>query len=62
MISLTATLSLLLFGIASAQSCSNNLSIKYPAPVAASGWQFRLIANGAAGPRPGRGVDAFDAE
>lgn len=55
-ISLTATISslpllLLQFGIATAQSCSNNLSVTYPAPVAASGWQFRLIANGFTRPR-----------
>lgn len=62
--SLTATLSSLLlllvlqYGIAAAQSCSNNLSVTYPAPVAASGWQFRLIANGFTRPR---GI-AFDSD
>lgn len=56
-VSLTATLSSLLLlsllqsGIAAAQSCSNNLSVTYPAPVAASGWQYRLIANGFTRPR-----------
>lgn len=51
-ISLMVTLSSLLFGLASAQqSCSNNLSVTYPAPVAASGWQFRLVANGFTRPR-----------
>lgn len=55
--SLTATLSSLLlllvlqYGIAAAQSCSNNLSVTYPTPVAASGWQYRLIANGFTRPR-----------
>jgi glucose/arabinose dehydrogenase len=60
LVSLIVTLSSLLSGIASAQqqSCSNNLSVTYPAPVAASGWQFRLIANGFTRPR---GI-AFDGD
>ncbi|KAH6610669.1 hypothetical protein Trco_000689 [Trichoderma cornu-damae] len=42
---------LLLLGTSSAQSCSNKLSVTYPAPVAAGGWQYRLIANGFRSPR-----------
>lgn len=58
-LSLIVALSSLLSGIASAQqSCSNNLSVTYPAPVAASGWQFRLVANGFTRPR---GI-AFDSD
>ncbi|KAM0250200.1 hypothetical protein ACHAQJ_008743 [Trichoderma viride] len=41
----------LLFGTSAAQSCSNKLNVTYPAPVAASGWQYRLIANGFKRPR-----------
>lgn len=41
----------LLFGISAAQSCSNKLNVTYPAPVVASGWQYRLIANGLKSPR-----------
>ncbi|KAL7785569.1 glycoside hydrolase [Trichoderma ceciliae] len=40
------------------RSCSNWLNVTYPAPVAASGWQYRLIANGFTRPR---GI-AFDNE
>ncbi|PNP47326.1 hypothetical protein TGAMA5MH_01142 [Trichoderma gamsii] len=59
LLSLIVALSSLLSGIASAQqSCSNNLSVTYPAPVAASGWQFRLVANGFTRPR---GI-AFDSD
>lgn len=60
----TATLPLLLlllqllFGPSAAQSCSNKLNVTYPAPVAASGWQYRLIANGLTRPR---GI-AFDGD
>ncbi|KAK4062752.1 CAZyme family AA12 [Trichoderma aggressivum f. europaeum] len=41
-----------------AQTCSNKLNTTYPAPVAASGWEYRLIANGLTRPR---GI-AFDAD
>ncbi|KAL7954260.1 hypothetical protein V8C34DRAFT_29314 [Trichoderma compactum] len=41
-----------------AQTCSNKLNVTYPAPVAASGWEYRLIANGLTRPR---GI-AFDAD
>lgn len=41
-----------------AQVCSNNPNVTYPAPVAASGWEYRLIANGLTRPR---GI-AFDAD
>lgn len=59
LVSLIVALLSLLLGIASAQqSCSNNLSVTYPAPVAASGWQFRLVANGFTRPR---GI-AFDSD
>ncbi|EHK25005.1 uncharacterized protein TRIVIDRAFT_190204 [Trichoderma virens Gv29-8] len=34
-----------------AQTCSNTLNVTYPAPVAASGWEFRLVANGLERPR-----------
>ncbi len=34
-----------------AQTCSNKLNVTYPAPVAASGWEYRLIANGLRRPR-----------
>lgn len=34
-----------------AQTCSNKLNVTYPAPVAASGWEYRLIANGLTRPR-----------
>lgn len=59
LVSLIVALSSLLFSITSAQqSCSNNLSVTYPAPLAASGWRFRLIANGFTRPR---GI-AFDSD
>lgn len=32
-------------------SCSNTLKVDYPAPVAASGWSYRLVANGFTKPR-----------
>ena len=38
--------------LVSAQSCnSNNLSVSYPAPVAADGWNYRLVAEGLTRPR-----------
>ena len=36
----------------SSGNCSSNtLSVSYPAPVAASGWSYRLVANGFTKPR-----------
>jgi hypothetical protein len=57
-VTLSLLLLLLLFGSSAAQSCSNKLNVTYPAPVAASGWQYRLIANGFRRPR---GI-AFDSD
>jgi hypothetical protein len=37
--------------LAAAASCSNNLTTKTTAPVAADGWHYRLIANGFTHPR-----------
>lgn len=36
---------------AAADSCSNSLKVSYPAPVAADGWSYRLVANGFIKPR-----------
>ncbi|KAL7946591.1 soluble quino protein glucose dehydrogenase [Trichoderma barbatum] len=58
-ISLLTLLLLLQQGnFAAAQTCPNRLNVTYPAPVAASGWQYRLVANGLRRPR---GV-AFDGD
>lgn len=34
-----------------ADSCSNTMKVDYPAPVAADGWSYRLVANGFTKPR-----------
>lgn len=34
-----------------ADSCSNTLKVDYPAPVAADGWSYRLVATGFTKPR-----------
>ncbi|KAK5987769.1 L-sorbosone dehydrogenase-like protein [Cladobotryum mycophilum] len=39
------------FGSAASDGCSNTLTTSYPAPVAARGWQYRLVANGFTKPR-----------
>ncbi|KAL7932637.1 soluble quino protein glucose dehydrogenase [Trichoderma chlorosporum] len=44
-------LQLLPRGTLAAQTCSNTLNVTYPAPVAASGWEYRLVANGLSRPR-----------
>ncbi|GKT44110.1 uncharacterized protein ColSpa_04291 [Colletotrichum spaethianum] len=53
---MTSLLCLLVFAttqliLVSAQECRNNLSPGYKTPVAASGWTFRLVANGLNHPR-----------
>ena len=41
-----------LFGSCTAQNCTtNNLQVTYPAPVAADGWEYRLISTGLTAPR-----------
>ncbi|KAK7223527.1 hypothetical protein V2G26_011530 [Clonostachys chloroleuca] len=46
------TLSLLLIAGAVAQTCeSNQLKVSYPAPIAADGWEYRLVAQGMKKPR-----------
>ncbi|QUC21958.1 uncharacterized protein UV8b_06199 [Ustilaginoidea virens] len=37
--------------LAANDNCSNTLSLDYPAPVAAKGWSYRVVANGFARPR-----------
>jgi glucose/arabinose dehydrogenase len=36
---------------AAQDSCSNTLAVEYPAPVAAEGWSYRLVANNFTKPR-----------
>lgn len=40
-----------LVGSSAAASCSNSLSVSYPAPVAADGWSYRLVAQNFTKPR-----------
>ena len=43
---------LLAAAAASAQDCNiNNLAVSYPAPVAADGWEYRLVAQNLTRPR-----------
>lgn len=37
--------------VSAADTCSNSLSVSYPAPVTAEGWSYRLVANGFTKPR-----------
>lgn len=49
---LLLVLLVLLFGSCTAQNCTtNNLQVTYPAPVAADGWEYRLISTGLTAPR-----------
>jgi glucose/arabinose dehydrogenase len=43
--------SLLVPGALAADSCANTLAVDYPAPVAADGWAYRLVANNFTKPR-----------
>lgn len=46
----TVASALLLAGAVSAD-CSNKLAVSYPAPEAAKGWSYQLVANGFKKPR-----------
>jgi glucose/arabinose dehydrogenase len=47
----TALVASSLLATAHGASCSNSLSVDYPAPVAADGWSYRLVANNFTKPR-----------
>ncbi|KFA66578.1 hypothetical protein S40285_07309 [Stachybotrys chlorohalonatus IBT 40285] len=48
---LAAAALLLAQGVAAQDECSNSLEVSYPAPVAADGWSYRLVANNFTRPR-----------
>jgi glucose/arabinose dehydrogenase len=57
-VALLSTIAAVAAGASSSSCPSNTLSVSYPTPVAASGWSYRLIADGFTKPR---GI-AFDSD